>query len=68
MDEILCDEPSYLIWKWRFSGVQTGAGARENAIRWGSSLKVKEGLLTSVVEEPVSSFRFIFGIGYYIIN
>ena len=43
MDEIRCDEPSYLIWKWHPSGVQVGKGNRENAIRWGSSLRVKDG-------------------------
>lgn len=43
MDEIRCDEPSYLIWKWHPSGVQAGSGVRENAIRWGSSLRVKDG-------------------------
>ena len=43
MDEIRCDEPSYLIWKWHPSGVQLGEGDRENAIRWGSSLRVKDG-------------------------
>lgn len=43
MDEIRCDEPSYLIWKWHPSGSQPGANNRENAIRWGSSLRVKDG-------------------------
>ncbi|MCI6771166.1 MAG: SPFH domain-containing protein [Oscillospiraceae bacterium] len=43
MDEIRCDESSYLIWKWHPSGVQFGEGNRENAIRWGSSLRVKDG-------------------------
>lgn len=43
MDEIRCDEPSYLIWKWHPAGVQAGRGNRENAVRWGSSLRVKEG-------------------------
>lgn len=43
MDEIRCDEPSYLIWKWHPSGVQPGAGVREHSIRWGSSLRVKDG-------------------------
>ena len=42
-DVIRCDEPSYLIWKWRPSGMQAGGGERENAIRWGSSLRVKDG-------------------------
>lgn len=43
MDMIRCDEPSYLIWKWHPAGTQAGANTRENAIRWGSSLRVKEG-------------------------
>ena len=43
MDEIRCDEPSYLIWKWHPSGSQLGENNRENAIRWGSSLRVKDG-------------------------
>ena len=43
MDEIRCDEPSYLIWKWHPSGVQLGEGNRENSIRFGSSLRVKDG-------------------------
>lgn len=43
MDEIRCDEPSYLIWKWHPRGVPQGAGDQENAIRWGSSLRVKDG-------------------------
>lgn len=43
MDEIRCDEPSYLIWKWHPAGVQSGNNNRENAIRWGSSLRVKDG-------------------------
>ena len=43
MDEIRCEEPSYLIWKWHPSGIQAGSGHRENSIRWGSSLRVKDG-------------------------
>lgn len=43
MDEIRCDEPSYLVWKWHPSGVQSGETVRENSIRWGSSLRVKDG-------------------------
>lgn len=43
MDEIRCDEPSYLIWKWHPAGAQLGNNNRENAVRWGSSLRVKEG-------------------------
>lgn len=43
MDEIRCDEPSYLIWKWHPKGLRQGENDRENAIRWGSPLRVKEG-------------------------
>ena len=43
MDEIRCDEPSYLIWKWHPAGSMAGNNNRENAIRWGSSLRVKDG-------------------------
>lgn len=43
MDEIRCDEPSYLIWKWHPAGSEQGNNNRENAIRWGSSLRVKDG-------------------------
>lgn len=43
MDEIRCDEPSYLIWKWHPAGSVSGNNNRENAIRFGSSLRVKDG-------------------------
>ena len=43
MDVIRCDEPSYLIWKWHPTGSQPVNNDRENAIRWGSSLRVKDG-------------------------
>ncbi len=43
MDVIRCGEPSYLIWKWHPVGSQAGNNNRENAIRWGSSLRVKDG-------------------------
>ena len=43
MDEIRCDEPSYLIWKWHPAGSELGNNNRENAIRWGASLRVKDG-------------------------
>ena len=43
MDVIRCDEPHYLIWKWHPTGSEAVNHARENAIRWGSSLRVKDG-------------------------
>lgn len=42
MDVIRCDEPEYLVWKWRPSG-EANSTVRENSIRWGSSLRVKDG-------------------------
>ena len=42
LDVIRCDEEQYLVWKWRPSG-DAGSTRRENAIRWGSSLRVKDG-------------------------
>lgn len=49
MDAIRCDEQDYLIWKWRpkdSGGFQT---KKENAIRLGSSLRVKDGSLAVFV-------------------
>lgn len=43
MDVIRCDEENYLIWKWRPSGATVNSSNKENSIRWGSSLRVKEG-------------------------
>lgn len=40
LNVIRCDEDDYLVWKWRPSDVPTN---RENAIRWGSRLHVKDG-------------------------
>ena len=43
MDTIRCDEDSYLIWKWHPKGSEVDTNKRENEIRWGSSLRVKDG-------------------------
>jgi len=43
LDVIRCDEESYLIWKWRPAGADANETKKENAIRWGSSLRVKDG-------------------------
>ena len=42
MDVIRCDQESYLVWKWRPSG-EANSTKKENSIRWGSSLRVKDG-------------------------
>ena len=44
MDVIRCDEKEYLVWKWRPSGAQDST-SKENSIRYGSSLRVKDGEL-----------------------
>jgi membrane protease subunit (stomatin/prohibitin family) len=49
MDMIRCDEPSYLVWKWRPAGADANSTQKENALRWGSSLRVKEGELAVFV-------------------
>ena len=43
MDVIRCDQTGYLVWKWHPTGSVEGESVRENAIRWGSSLRVKSG-------------------------
>ncbi len=45
MDVIRCDEPTYLIWKWKPKAAQESEAdtVKENAIRYGSSLRVKDG-------------------------
>lgn len=43
MDAIRCDETDYLIWKWRPAGQELNTTKKENAIRYGSSLNVKDG-------------------------
>ena len=40
LNVIRCDEPDYLVWKWSPDGLPS---RRENAIRWGSTLRVKDG-------------------------
>ena len=48
MDQIRCDQKDYLIWKWR----PDNNARRENAIRWGSSLRVREGSVAVFVYRP----------------
>ncbi len=42
LNVIRCDESEYLVWKWRPQG-EANSTKRENAIRYGSSLRVKDG-------------------------
>ena len=43
MDVIRCDEQDYLIWKWKPFSNTSNQTNKENSIRWGSSLRVKDG-------------------------
>lgn len=63
MDEIRCDEPSYLIWKWHPSGSQADANNRENAIRLGSSLRVKDGEVAVFVYKQKNGIMQDFIVG-----
>ncbi len=62
MDVIRCDQSEYLMWKWRSNGA-TESTKKENAIRWGSSLRVKEGEVAVFVykQEDGSMQDFIEG-------
>jgi membrane protease subunit (stomatin/prohibitin family) len=48
MDVIRCDEQEYLVHKWRPSG-EANSTKKENAIRYGSNLRVKDGELAVFV-------------------
>lgn len=63
MDDIRCDEPSYLVWKWHPAGVQEGETTRENTIRWGSSLRVKDGEVAVFVYKQKNGMMQDFVVG-----
>ena len=63
LDVIRCDEPSYLIWKWHPTGLQKENNGRENAIRWGSSLRVKDGEVAVFVYKQKDSSLQDFIVG-----
>lgn len=43
MNVIRCDEENYLVWKWRPESQEVNSTSRENSIRYGSTLRVKDG-------------------------
>ncbi len=49
MNVIRCDEQEYMVWKWRPEGQDVNSTSRENGIRYGSSLRVKDGELAVFV-------------------
>ena len=65
MDVIRCDEPSYLIWKWRPKGEDANSTKKENAIRYGSSLRVKEGEVAVFVYPQKDGSQQDFIVGPY---
>ena len=64
MDVIRCDEQEYLVWKWRPSG-EANSTKRENAIRYGSSLRVKDGELAVFVYQQKDGAMQDFIVGPY---
>lgn len=63
MNVIRCDEQEYLVWKWRPLGQVVNTTSRENAIRFGSSLRVKDGELAVFVYRQRNGVMqdFIYG-------
>lgn len=63
MDVIRCDEQEYLVWKWRPKGAELNETKRENSIRFGSSLRVKDGEVAVFVykQSDGSNMDFIEG-------
>ena len=43
IDIIRCDQKDYLMWKWHPNNAELGKSSREDFIRWGSPLRVKDG-------------------------
>jgi len=62
MDVIRCDQQEYLVWKWRPSG-ESDSTKKENAIRYGSSLRVKDGELAVFVYKNNDSENQDFILG-----
>lgn len=60
MNVIRCDEENYLVWKWRPEGQDVNSTTRENSIRYGSSLRVKDGEVAVFVykqeEGPIQDY------------
>lgn len=65
MNVIRCDEEEYLVWKWRPLGQETNTTSRENSIRYGSSLRVKEGEVAVFVYKQQGGSVQDFIVGPY---
>lgn len=62
LDVIRCDQQEYLVWKWRPSG-EVNSTKKENSIRYGSSLRVKEGELAVFVYNQSNDNELDFILG-----
>lgn len=65
MNVIRCDEQEYLVWKWRPEGQDANSTTRENSIRYGSSLRVKEGEVAVFVYKQNNGSCQDFIVGPY---
>ena len=63
MNVIRCDQEEYLVWKWRPEGQDVNSTTRENSIRYGSSLRVKDGEMAVFVykQKDGTSQDYIMG-------
>ena len=64
MDVIRCDQEDYLVWKWRPSG-ETNSTKKENSIRYGSSLRVKDGEVAVFFYKQNNGTQQDFVVGPY---
>lgn len=65
MDVIRCDEQDYLIWKWQPETKKQGKTNKENAIRFGSSIRVKDGEVAVLVYRQKNGVLQDFLVGPY---
>ena len=65
MNVIRCDEVEYLVWKWRPLGQNANSTSRENSIRYGSSLRVKDGEVAVFVYKQQGGTLQDFIVGPY---
>ena len=65
MNVIRCDQEEYLVWKWRPLDQEVNSTTRENSIRYGSSLRVKDGEVAVFVYKQKDGTCQDFIVGPY---
>lgn len=65
MDVIRCDKKEYLVWKWRPEGQDIDSTRTENSIRYGSTLRVKEGEVAVFFYKSKDGNQHDFIVGPY---